>query len=252
MRTHTVSINDGRIIKQYSTTPGQQEAITARFDEYIAWVQRYGFAVPDTKLNTRDGLLEVNQQYIEGRPITRDDWVVLLSKLMKLPETMDYGFDAGPANFLFVDDIIYFVDFYPLFVRDDPGFLASQFPYGEKLVVQRYFNKWSVIVCFLNRLKITHPEAFMTCVAIICTAIQPHLFELPGRDVRRLSRAIVSRHGEFCDFYENSKTDEKPATLSEVNHLRLLLIEQSPEGLLLDSDIASRERREHIDTPLIP
>lgn len=219
MRVDKISLSGDDIIKKYKTTATQQEKVISYFDEYAEWIKSCGFVVPRTKLDQRQEELELRQQYILGHIPSSKDWLHLTRILMNLPENMKNGLDANPANFIFSGSDIYFVDFYPLLVRDKTDFLRSQFSYGEDTVMQRYFNKWAVIVCFLNRLRVVDPFSFNNCLHVVAVNLLPNISHIPGRDARRLLSAGRLNTERYKEYYKQSKTVEGRLRKSDMDNL---------------------------------
>ena len=87
-------------------------------------------------------------------------------------------------------------------------FVKSQFSYGRDIIEARYFNKWGIIVCFLNRLKLVDEQAFEITLQKLCPAIILQFSTVPIRDVHRLEMATHLSKAEFEQYYQESKTSE--------------------------------------------
>lgn len=219
MRVQDISLHDDRILKQYQLTSFQRDSVIRYFDEYAQWVRDSGFRTPDTKFVVSDGLLEFDQAYIEGRPPKESDWIRVLEAILAQSDNMTHGLDANPLNFIFRGGDIYFIDFYPLLIRGDEDFLVSQFPYDQSIILSRYFNKWSVIVCFLNRLRKVDVYTFKVCLEYTRHGIADHLSEIPGRDTLRLVNALSRSDEEYGVYYAVSSSQERRLTQSEIGRI---------------------------------
>ena len=219
MRVSDLSIRDGQITKKYFLTDEQRACTVLYFEEYAQWIRTCSFSVPRTKLVSKNGTLEMRQQYIQGRSPSMCEWKSLTKALLSLPEDMPYGLDANSMNFIFEGEKIYFIDFYPLLVKNDLNFLLSQFSYSEDIIMARFFNKWGVITCFLNRLKKMDSCMFLACLELVSPSLLPRISHIPGRDARRLAGAIYLNMKEFVDYYEKTKSIEEPLSSLELRDL---------------------------------
>lgn len=203
-----VLIKDGQIIKRYELSEWQSERLRTHIDDYVRWIKGHGFMVPETQVSIYDSGVEIKQDFINGDSPTVTDWRGLFDRLLTLPERLSCGVDANPTNFLFKDTDTYFIDFYPLLIGNDYEFLSSQFSYDMKIIKSRYFDKWNIAICFLNRLRMVDHDAFISIYYEHTPVIEPHLPNISGRDRRRLEKATVLRDEEYKKYYQDSKEDD--------------------------------------------
>jgi hypothetical protein len=208
MRNSGIQRSDNRIVKSYIVSREQRDVMPRYLPLYINWLKSVGFNVPLTELTVEDDYVLMAQEYISGRTPTWKDWILLLRRLVEITEFSEFGLDANPSNFLFKGEDIYFVDLYPLLVGYDKAFLSSQFSYREEIILSRYFERYTIIVCFLNRLKNIDEEAFFACYGYIKDILLREFESIPARDLRRLSRALTLDQTNFKRYYKKTKLDE--------------------------------------------
>lgn len=216
MRVVSISVQGDKIIKQYELSPAQQQGIQQYLPEYVSWIDQIGFKTPDTELSLDGQTLIFLQAYIQGFHPGIHNWIAIIDLILRQPEQMPYGLDANPLNFIFNERGIYFIDFYPLLVSSNHAFLASQFSYDRKLILTRYFNKWNVLVCFLNRLKKNDEAAFNACFGYIGNEIIQHLSDVGGRDTLRLVEATRCDRRSFDNYYAASRQAERTLSHSKL------------------------------------